>query len=224
MALNQKQFIFPYTFEERRPLIADRVLFIPSYYQAHHLFQRPAWNSNELFGNSQPIHVEFCSGNGEWIIDKAIKNPHLNFIACEIKFYRVRKIWVKIKQLNLANVLIAFGDANDFIRYYLQTDEVDAIAINFPDPWPKEKHAKNRLIVAPFIAEMKRVLKHQGDITIVTDHEAYCNQIIHEMQHVLTPRLPAPYYIEETVEYGTSYFYRYFKELGKKIRMMVFEK
>lgn len=223
MTLNQKQFIYPYTYEERKPLIFDRVLFIPSYYFLHHEFSMPAFSSIELFGNDNPVHVEFCSGNGEWIVEKALKNPQINFIASEIKFYRVRKIWVKIKQLNLNNLIVAFGDANDLIKHYLGENSVDAIYINFPDPWPKEKHAKNRLIKAPFTSEMKKILKPGHLATIVTDHEEYSLQVVEEMKPLFTPVFEAPHFIFETVEYGSSYFYRYFEEQGKKIRLIQFK-
>jgi tRNA (guanine-N7-)-methyltransferase len=224
MALNQKQFIYPYTYEERKPMIFDRVLFIPSYYFSHQEFLMPEFSSHELFGNNNPVHVEFCSGNGEWIVEKALKNPHINFIASEIKFYRVRKIWVKIKQLNLNNLIVAFGDANDFIKDYLKDECVEAIYINFPDPWPKEKHAKNRLIKAPFTQEMKRILKKGELAQVVTDHEEYSMQVIEEMKSHFTPVYEEPHFIFETVEYGSSYFYRHFEEQGKKIRLMQFKK
>lgn len=220
--LNQKQFIYPYTFENRAPCIFDRVVFIPSFYFKHEEFNMPEFSSEEVFGNSNPVHVEFCSGNGEWIVQKAIDHPEVNWIASEIKFYRVRKIWVKIKQLNLKNLIVAFGDANDFIRYYLKDHSIDAISINFPDPWPKEKHAKNRLIKAPFTAEMRRILKPSCQATVVTDHEGYSLQVIEEMLHEFSSAFPEPFYINQNIEYGSSYFYRLFESRGKEIRKMQF--
>ncbi len=220
--LNQKQFLYPYRFEERAPCIYDRVLFIPSYYFKHHEYQMPQFESSDLFGNDQPVHVEFCSGNGEWIVKKALENPQINWIACEIKFKRVRKIWVKIKQMQLPNLVVAFGDANDFIRFYLKDRSLDAIFINFPDPWPKEKHAKNRLIKSPFIEEMNRVLKRDCLATIVTDHVDYSLQVIHEMQTHFKSAFEAPFYINKTLDYGSSYFYRLFESRGKEIRLMQF--
>lgn len=222
--LNQKQFIYPYRFEERHPCIHDRVFFIPSYYFEHENFCFPEFSSKELFGNNQPVSIEFCSGNGEWIIQKAQENPHINWIASEIKFLRVRKIWVKLKQLNLPNLIVAFGDARELVRYYLKENSIDQIFINFPDPWPKEKHAKNRLIQAPFTHQIKKILKEKKTITIVTDHDAYTHQIIDELGQVLDPVYPFPYYQLKTIEYGSSYFYRLFESKGKEIKMMEFSK
>lgn len=220
--LNQKQFIYPYTFENRAPCIQDRVIFVPSYYFNHQDYEMPAFSSEELFGNTNPVHVEFCSGNGEWIVKKAKENPHINWIASEIKFKRVRKIWVKIKQLNLPNLIVAFGDANDFIKFYLKDQTVDAIFINFPDPWPKDKHAKNRLIKDPFTKEMNRILKKDHVATVVTDHLEYSLQVIEEMLKQFSSVHEAPFYINKTEEYGSSYFYRLFESRGKEIRMMQF--
>jgi len=221
--LNQKQFIYPYTFENRAPCVFDRVIFIPSYYFEHQVFEMPSFSSEELFHNTNPVHVEFCSGNGEWIVQKAIENPDINWIACEIKFYRVRKIWVKMKQLNLKNLIIAFGDANDFAKFYLKDGSIEAIHINFPDPWPKEKHAKNRLIQELFVKEMKRILKGSGDVTIVTDHVDYSHQVLDEMGKQFSFSYPSPHYIHQNIDYGSSYFYRLFESRGKEIRKMQFK-
>ena len=220
--LNQKQFVYPYKFEERAPCIYDRVIFVPSYYFKHHEYEMPQFSSPELFGNDRPINIEFCSGNGEWIVKKAQENPEINWVACEIKFKRVRKIWVKIKQLNLPNLVVAFGDANDFIKFYLKDQSVDAIFINFPDPWPKDKHAKNRLIKSPFTEEMNRILKRECFATVVTDHVDYSLQVIDEMHKHFKSSFEAPFFINKTLDYGSSYFYRLFESRGKEIRLMQF--
>ena len=97
-----------------------------------------------------------------------------------------------------------------------------SIFINFPDPWPKDKHAKNRIIQNPFVKEMKRVCKDDAQVTLVTDHQEYSLQIIEEMRKEFLSSFPDPFYSQFEVEYGSSYFYRYFEMRGKEIRKMQF--
>ena len=89
--MKKSDLIIPFKFENRRPIIINRLLFVPRNYDKHSEFKE-----KKYFVNSNPIHVEYCSGNGDWIIQKAKENPNINFIAVEMKFDRARKIWVKM--------------------------------------------------------------------------------------------------------------------------------
>ena len=219
--MNQKELKYPHTFENRKPALHEGVLFVPEFYTGHHLFEMPSLES--IFGNKNPVCIEYCSGNGEWITTRAKESPELNWFAVEKKFKRVRKIWVKARQMGLSNLIVVCGDANEFIRHYLKDGLIDSIYINFPDPWPKEKHARHRLIQFDFAKEMKRTLKPQGVATIVTDDAEYSNQVIREMSIHFTSLIGDPFYVEKGDEYGSSYFNRLFAERGKLIRMMQFQ-
>lgn len=219
---NQKQFRYPYSYDERVPCIHDRVLFIPSFYFEHQAFKMPEFHDEALFGNHNPVHVEFCSGNGEWIVAKALENPNINWIAVEIKFKRVCKIWSKMKNLGLKNLIIVLGDANVFAKHYLKDGVIQGIFINFPDPWPKDRHAKHRLIKSPFVEDMKRILQKEGEVCIVTDHAGYSLQVIEEMLRHFLSKHPSPYYKDKESEYGSSYFNRLWESKGIEIRQMQF--
>ncbi|MCF7806868.1 MAG: tRNA (guanine(46)-N(7))-methyltransferase TrmB [Simkaniaceae bacterium] len=222
--MKREKLNYPHSWEERRPAVSHRVLFIPDYYFEHDAFEMPPFSSADLFGNENPVYIEYCSGNGEWIIEKAASNPMINWVAVEMKFKRVRKIFSKMQQRGLSNLIIVCGDANEFIRYYLKEASIDAIFINFPDPWPKEKHAKHRLIQREFVSQMKRTLKPNRDVTIVTDHPEYSLQVIGEMRGDFESQYPHPYYTEKDPEYGSSYFNRLWEGMGCFIRFMKFKK
>ena len=214
-----KNLNYPHSWEERAPAFIDQVLFVPEYYEGHDQFGTPT-----LFENENPISLEYCSGNGEWIIEKALNNPHINWIAVEKKFKRVRKIWKKRQSAGLKNLVIVAGDARDFAKYYLKSGSIDAIYINFPDPWPKDKHAKHRLIQGEFVDEMKRSLKDASTITVVTDHPEYSFQVIDELKRAFEPSFEAPHYVEKDEAYGSSYFNRLWVEMGRLIRFIKFKK
>ncbi|MBM3201889.1 MAG: tRNA (guanosine(46)-N7)-methyltransferase TrmB [Chlamydiae bacterium] len=212
--MKQQDLLYPYTFDERRPLLEDQVFFIPKNYPNH-----SAWEGS-LLPNNRAIHVEFCSGNGEWIIQKATEEPDVFWVAVERKFDRVRKIWVKAKQKGLTNILIVCGEAETFAEFYLKPQTVCHIFINFPDPWPKLRHAKNRLMQKTFAELVVRALKTGGLFTFVTDDTPYRHQtekLIKEETDLISTQ-------DVLEDYGSSYFHRLWLEKGKEIHFLRFRK
>lgn len=216
----------PFSWENRRVAIQDRVLYIPEYYSNYQEFTFPAWEDPVLFGNQNPVNVEYCSGNGTWIAEKAKENPHLNWVAVEKRFVRARKIWSKIKNFGLSNLFVICGEAAKATHYYFPDESIHEVFINFPDPWPKLRHAKHRLIQPSFINEIWRVLKKGHQWTFVTDDPDYSNLLIEEVLPFsgLKSLYPDPYFITEMPGYGTSYFEELWREKGKIIRYHRFEK
>ena len=137
--MRPQHFKFPFTWEERRPLIVDRVLFIPKYYENHREWSMPAWEDPQIFGRQAPVHIEYCSGNGAWIVEKALKHPEIHFVAVEKRFERVRKLWSKMHNLKLSNLFVVCGEALTFTQNYLSSESIEKIFVNFPDPWPKRR-------------------------------------------------------------------------------------
>lgn len=214
---------FPFKWEERRPAFVKRVFFVPDFYDKHGEWGSLDWQ--EVFGNNHPIHVEYCAGNGDWILNKALLNPQHNWVAVEQKFERVRKIWVKGERLNLPNLITVCGEALTFTKYYVKERSFDEMYVNFPDPWPKERHAKHRLIQCPFVKELARVSKKEGKVIFVTDHPPYAFQMCEEMlkEDIWNASFPFPYFKTEWADYGTSFFDSLWREKGKIIHYMQFE-
>lgn len=213
-----KDFRVPFTRDFAHVELADRVLFIPPQCDLK-AFSFPDWNSSNVFGNDNPVHVEFCSGNGTWIIEKALANPQCNWVAAEIRFDRVRKIWSKAKNLNLPNLLIVFGDARTFGKEYVPNSSISALYINFPDPWPKKRHAKHRIISDSFMQDASVMIKPEGKLVFVTDDEDYSNLFLEHAQRCIdrfTPICPEGKMIPPA-EYGTSFFEELFRSQGKPI-------
>ena len=199
---------YPFSWNARRPFLEGQVFYVPDYYEDHNRKFFPQLKAH--FGNDHPVQIEYCSGNGEWILDKAQASPEINWIAVEKKFKRVRKIYSKMVNRGLKNILIVSGEALTFSKQYLPEEGLDRVFINFPDPWPKERHAKHRLIRKPFVQELNRTVKRHGSVTLVTDHPSYLEQMRFEMQEwtLETDSLKA---------YGSSYFERLWLSKGLKI-------
>lgn len=215
--------IIPFSFKDRRAEIIDRMLVLPNFYENHEKFGKISFEN--IFFNQNPIQIEFCSGNGQWIIDKAKTNPNINWIGVEKCFERARKIWVKMHNMNLSNLFVVYGEAQTFAKYYLKESSIANMFINFPDPWPKTKHAKNRLITLDFLEILCQISKKGSILTIVTDDDDAAFRIINSsLQH---PRwsclFAAPYYQSNLDGYGDSYFHALWQKLGKEIKFMSFK-
>ncbi len=207
-------------------LLQDQVWYVPDLAENKKSFVFPGWDHPTFFERPQPICLEYCSGNGAWIAARAQVSPHYNWVAIEWKFDRVRKILAKIKNHRLSNVLAVCGEGDFITRTYLPSESVQAVYINFPDPWPKRRHAKQRLIQIPFIQEIERILVPGGPLTLVTDEEVYSNEMIACIRQV--PRFqslyPPPYYCTDYPGYGSSYFEDLWRQKGKVIRYHSFSK
>ena len=210
---------YPFSYDKRRPIFIGPILFVPEFFTQedqnfHKNFSCQEWSS--IF-NHQKIRVEFCSGNGQWIIDRAKKHPDILWIAVEIRFDRVQKIYKKIKQDQLNNCLVVLGMGELFAKYYLKPSSIEKAYINFADPWPKRKHAKNRICQQAFFDLLKIALKDGGQIVIATDDEDYMQQGVDELlKSGFNALNPHPFFKELEADYGTSFFEDLWAKKGKK--------
>lgn len=211
--MKPKDLKFPFKFEERKPTLINGVFFVPKYYKEHSPSLFPSFAS--LFGNNNPIKIEFCSGNGSWIAEKAKNDPECNYVAIEMRFDRGRKIWSKMINYGLKNLFIVIGEGFTFAQNYLASEIASEIFINFPDPHPKRRHAKHRLIQTDFIKELSRILKTDGKFTFVTDDASYLGETFSLFKENASFREGTLF--EEIEGYGTSFFDALWRSKGRKI-------
>lgn len=218
--MRPSQLTYPFKGDTPRAIfVRDRVWYVPkSGAIAPYTF--PGWKSSDFFGNDNPVHVEYCSGNGAWVAARAAAEPSLNWVAVEQKFDRVRKIWSKIQNMALHNLVVVYGEALSVTENYFPVGSVAAVYVNFPDPWPKRHHARFRLIALPFVEQLSRCLKEDATITLVTDDIPYSTSMIELFTHhsAFSSRLPSPYYTEDWEDYGSSYFEALWRSKGSVIR------
>lgn len=197
----------------------EKFLYIPKAYEQH-----ADWPMIPLFDNSAPLCIEYCSGNGQWIVEKARQSPHLNWVAVEHQFLRARQTWTRGRKANLSNLYVVCGEASVFTRHYLPAHSVSEVFVNFPDPWPKRHHAKHRLIQPPFLEALSRVAYGKG--IFVTDDSPYAAQMVQVLKGSPSwePSLEAPHYAREWPEYGTSFFEALWKQKGKSLHYIPFRR
>ena len=122
----------------------------------------------ELFGNNNPIHLEIGMGKGNFILDKAKKNPNINFIGLEKYDSIVCRALEKADVQQPENLKIMCVDALELDEIF--DKEIDVIYLNFSDPWPKSRHAKRRLTSHVFLPIYDKVFSGIPTIIQKTDN------------------------------------------------------
>ncbi len=207
-----KDLLLPFSWQERRPFLTENFLYLPKQFTDHTSF-------SSLYDVKRPVSIEYCSGNGQWIAEKAASHPEKMWVAVEMDFERARKIWVKIDRFSLSNLLVVCGEALTFSEHYVPSGSVEEVYVNFPDPWPKKRHAKHRLFQAPFEKELERQLVKGGRGIFVTDDPLYAKQI----RDLFSP-WKVLYEGMEWESYGSSYFDSLWRSKGLKIHYLQVER
>ncbi len=126
------------------------------------IFQRPA-----------PLAVEVGCGNGEFLTAWAAEKPQWNFVGFELSLASTERSQQRIFRRQLNNVLLVRDDARFGIRELFPDGSVRQLVMNFPDPWPKERHRQRRLISMDFAGTLAAVLEMRGSYELFTDQEWY---------------------------------------------------
>ena len=127
----------------------------------------------ELFGNDHRVALEIGSGKGRFLIASAIEQPETNFIGIEKSLHYHRVIRERVAKRNLKNVRLINHDAFIVLRDMLGDASLAEVHIYFPDPWPRPRFQKRRIIRPDVLREIARVLVPRGSGIYVTDHREY---------------------------------------------------
>jgi tRNA (guanine-N7-)-methyltransferase len=126
-----------------------------------------------LFGNDHRVVLEIGSGKGRFLIASAIEQPDANFIGIEKSLHYHRVIRDRVAKRALQNVRLINHDAFLVLQKMIPDASISEIHIYFPDPWPRKREQKRRIIRAGALTEMRRVLAEGGSGIYVTDHREY---------------------------------------------------
>ena len=132
----------------------------------------------KIFGNSNPLVLDIGFGMGEEIIDFSKKNPLKNVLGIEMYRPAIGNLLKNIYEKNIKNIKIIEYDAYYVLKDMISDKSIDEIHIYFPDPWPKKKHLKRRLLNAEFSKIIAKKLKQKGIIKCATDNDDYAEQIV----------------------------------------------
>ena len=132
----------------------------------------------ELYSSKGPVIIEIGSGKGRFILRSAEQNPDKNFLGIEKSLKYSRVLNKRADKVGLTNLRSLNASAEYFVSKYIPQSSVSEYHIYFPDPWPKKRHNKRRLINASFLQTVTLSLKPGGCIYYATDFKDYFDQMV----------------------------------------------
>ncbi len=179
-----------------------------------------------LFGNNNPVALEIGCGIGDFIVNTAGDHPDWNFIAIDFYNKGCWKTCRRIDRAGLANVRVLRVEARQFITERIPKGSLTAVYINCPDPWPKKKHRKRRLVNRQFMEFLREYLAPGADFYFATDFDDYGIDVagmlagVEGFANLLAPDL----YRHELTGYHLSKYMNKFMAEGKRIYFVHYRK
>jgi tRNA (guanine-N7-)-methyltransferase len=199
-------------------------IYSPSFLEPELLAARPDWQM--IFGNDNPLALEIGCGMGDFMAKLAALHPEWNFIALDYYNKGCLKTCKRIDSLGLANVRVVRDEARSFIARCIPAGSLQSVVINCPDPWPKMRHRKRRLVQADFVRFLADYMQPGSDFHFATDFDDYGRDVADLMpdiagfENVLEP----DFYRHEREQYPLSkYMLKFIKE-GKQIYFVHYRK
>ena len=134
-----------------------------------------------LFGQVAETHMEIGFGDGGALVEMACNNPHQNYLGIEVHRPGVGRVLRVIHERGLKNVRVLHGEATDVLTHYIADHSLHGINLFFPDPWPKKKHHKRRLVQPGFIELLSHKLVSGGVFHFATDWEPYAREALRHL-------------------------------------------
>jgi tRNA (guanine-N7-)-methyltransferase len=128
-----------------------------------------------IFGRLAPLQVDLGCGDGSFLCELAQRQPDQNFLGTEKLVGRVAKVCRKAAALE--NIRVLNVESSYAVRYLLPEKSVETFYLLFPDPWPKRRHQRRRIMTSGFLESIQRALADGGFIRIATDQLDYFEQI-----------------------------------------------
>lgn len=178
-----------------------------------------------LFPYQRPLELEIGCGIGDFIIQIAARRPEHNFLAIDIFNQGCRSTCSRVEESGLDNIRVMRMEARYLLHHYLGGNSLQALYINCPDPWPKKRHRKRRLVNREFINLALYCLEDDGVLNFSTDFTDYGEEVAELLNQ--DPRLEnlnnVPY-TNELGDYPVSKYMRRFLDLQQPIYLCRYRK
>ena len=140
-------------------------------------------SAHGLFGRDAPRTLEIGFGNGEHLLALATAHPQRDFLGVEVHRPGIGRLLLGLEKAALGNVRLICHDAVEVLEQQIPRGFLDELLILFPDPWPKKRHHKRRLIQGPFTALAAARLAPSGVLRLATDWEPYALEMLEVLTH-----------------------------------------
>ena len=179
---------------------------------------------DRLFGRAAPKVLEIGFGMGETTAAIAQQHPENDYLGIEVHAPGVGSLLKRIADLHLENVRLVQHDAVEVLRHMIAPDTLAGVHVFFPDPWPKKRHHKRRLIQPPFVALLASRMKAGAYLHTCTDWEEYARQMLDVLSKEPVLSNAAAGYADRPATRPETKFERRGLELGHRIWDLVFRK
>lgn len=183
-------------------------------------------NWKHIFDKDLSLNLEIGSGRGDFLIEKSRKEPNVNFLGIEMKEKRIKTIIKKLDKNQNPNVRILQMFLNEKNMGIFPHCSFKKIYIKHPDPWPKRRHHKRRLIQKGVVDRLNHILQLNGKIEISTDHADYAKWIVRifNKRNDFYPLFQDGYQRQEPEGNIRTYFERKKRKKGLKPYFMCYQK
>ncbi len=196
----------------------------PFYLRAEELSSPADWQF--VFGNANPITLEIGSGTGDFVAALAGEQPQQNFIAIDYYNKGCYKTCRRLERLGLTNVRVLREEARQFLLERIPLHSLSTVHINCPDPWPKKRHRKRRLVSREFLEFLLPYLAPGGEFFFATDFDDYGLDVADFMPQLsgMTNLLAPELFRYERPGYPLSRYMEKFLAQGKQIHFIHYQK
>ena len=187
-------------------------------------YQRTPLDLDRLFGRGAPRILEIGFGMGETTAAIAQSHPENDYLGIEVHTPGVGALLKRIAELGLANLRIVQHDAVEVLEHMLAPASLDGVHLFFPDPWPKKRHHKRRLVQPPFVALLASRMKPGAYLHAATDWEDYAAQMLEVLSAEPSLGNTCDGYAERPATRPETKFERRGLRLGHRVWDLVFRK
>lgn len=186
MSLDAKKPIKSYVIREGRITNAQKQaisILSPKYAIS---FQKEEIDLNSTFGNNHEVIIEIGFGMGQATLEIALNNPQNNYIGIETHKPGVGALLMQIDKHQVNNLKLINHDSVEVLKYMIKGTSIHGFHIFFPDPWPKKRHHKRRIVNSEFIKLLSQKLVSGGYIHLATDWEDYASSMLEVLNNEST--------------------------------------
>jgi len=175
--------------------------------------------------NGNPMALEVGCGTGHFVVELARRNPHVNYVAIDIYNKGCYKTCRKIEEEGLSNVRVLRMEARYLLSRYVPEESLAAVYVNCPDPWPKKRHRRRRLVDSQFLEMLLCYLRPGGDFCFSSDFRDYAEDVAQALSSLsgYENRLEEPV-VHHLPGYPLSKYMRRFLDKGQNINFLHWRK
>lgn len=189
-------------------------------------FEPTPLDLDTAFGRPAAVTLEIGFGNGDHLVAQAGAHPERNYLGIEVHRPGVGRLMLGLEERQLRNTRIICHDAVEVLAHQVAPQSLDEVLILFPDPWPKKRHHKRRLVQAPFVELVAERLRPGGILRFATDWQPYADAVLEVLNASVQLRNLAPdgRFVPRPAERNPTRFEKRGERLGHDVWDLAFER